>query len=276
MRTSSAWALALWAPGRSCSSSSWAWCSCRPGRSAGRWVKHRSKYDAAAHEEEGQNQGKSKGSVEVRPSWAGLTAVAVIAVGSQIISRPALAVCCCWWPPLLPVLRLALLPNACRCSLHPRHTLQWIAQFEITAVIVLLGLLSSLSLFGQYWDILTGATPYEDIQKPLLAEEDEAQGAEAGTLDVTGDGSTGGGGGGKAYRRVSTGGGVVAIATQPRSASNWYGRVEVMDEQERAAEHVLAQTVASPRNIILAPDPFHGGMPVVFRDPGECPTAFCE
>lgn len=162
------------------------------------------------------------------------------------------------------------MPDACLSSLHPCHTLQWIAQFEITAVIVLLGLLSSLSLFGQYWDILTGATPYEDIQKPLLAEEDEAQGAEAGTLDVTGDGSTGGGGGGKAYRRVSTGGGVVAIATQPRSASNWYGRVEVMDEQERAAEHVLAQTVASPGNIILAPDPFHGGMPVVFRDPGEC------
>lgn len=144
----------------------------------------------------------------------------------------------------------------------PHSCPQWIAQFEITAAIVLLGLLSSLSLFGQYWDILTGATPYEDIRKPLLAEDADAEGAEAGALDGTGDDV-------RPFKRASAGDAVVAIASQSRTPSSWYGRIEVMDEQERAAEHVLAQTVAAPSNIILAPDPFHGGMPVVFRDPGE-------
>ena len=32
--------------------------------------------------------------------------------------------------------------------------------FEISASIVLIGLVSSVSLFGQYWGVMTGAMPY--------------------------------------------------------------------------------------------------------------------
>ena len=37
---------------------------------------------------------------------------------------------------------------------------QWIAMFEIAAAVVLLGLASSVSLFAQYWGVMTGAEPY--------------------------------------------------------------------------------------------------------------------
>eukprot|EP00195_Chlamydomonas_chlamydogama_P000047 CAMPEP_0202923636 /NCGR_PEP_ID=MMETSP1392-20130828/78554_1 /ASSEMBLY_ACC=CAM_ASM_000868 /TAXON_ID=225041 /ORGANISM="Chlamydomonas chlamydogama, Strain SAG 11-48b" /LENGTH=560 /DNA_ID=CAMNT_0049617329 /DNA_START=341 /DNA_END=2023 /DNA_ORIENTATION=+ len=46
---------------------------------------------------------------------------------------------------------------------------QWIAMFEVTAFFVLLGLGSSLSLFGQYWRILTGEQAYVDDKAPLLS-----------------------------------------------------------------------------------------------------------
>lgn len=39
---------------------------------------------------------------------------------------------------------------------------QWVAMFEIAAGIVLAGLLCALSLFGQYWDILSGKEEYRD------------------------------------------------------------------------------------------------------------------
>ena len=36
--------------------------------------------------------------------------------------------------------------------------------FEISAGIVLVGLASSVSLFGQYWGVMTGATPYVETK----------------------------------------------------------------------------------------------------------------
>jgi hypothetical protein len=58
---------------------------------------------------------------------------------------------------------------------------QWIALFEVAAGVVLVGVLASLSLFWQYWGILSGRVPYNDTSQPLL-DQDEQVGGAAATL----------------------------------------------------------------------------------------------
>lgn len=111
---------------------------------------------------------------------------------------------------------------------------QWIAQFEITAAVVLLGLLASLSLFGQYWSIMTGVQPYDEARQPLLA--DEADHAEAGD----------------------------ARTPALHAATSWFPPAEVLDPEEQEKEERMAATLATATTLA-----FQGGMPVLFRSPSS-------
>lgn len=81
---------------------------------------------------------------------------------------------------------------------------QWIAMFEVAATMALLGLLSSLSLFTQYWNVLSGAavSPGADSAKregveggslhdPLLPSSGDSATAEGILQRVGGSGAGG-------------------------------------------------------------------------------------
>lgn len=61
---------------------------------------------------------------------------------------------------------------------------QWIAMFEVVAVIMAAGVVSALSLFAQYWKIMTGEEEYLERHAPLLspAEQQQEQEQEDGAM----------------------------------------------------------------------------------------------
>jgi hypothetical protein len=64
---------------------------------------------------------------------------------------------------LCPALQIAL-----QIGTKPTHW-QWIALFEISAAMVVVGMLASGSLMWQYWGILSGREHYDDgTRQPLL------------------------------------------------------------------------------------------------------------
>mmetsp|Transcript_15218 Transcript_15218/g.40145 ORF Transcript_15218/g.40145 Transcript_15218/m.40145 type:complete len:706 (+) Transcript_15218:67-2184(+) len=81
--------------------------------------------------------------------------------------------------PLVLVLQLAL-------GVGPLpERWQWVAMFEVTAGITILGTFAAASLFAQYWNIMSGKEEYIDPRTPLLggitteqqaAEEEEEEG----------------------------------------------------------------------------------------------------
>lgn len=65
----------------------------------------------------------------------------------------------------------APLQIALQIGTKPKHW-QWIALFEISAAMVVVGMLAALSLLWQYWGILSGKVPYDDgTRQPLLDSE---------------------------------------------------------------------------------------------------------
>jgi hypothetical protein len=68
--------------------------------------------------------------------------------------------------------RLPAFPQiALQIGTKPKHW-QWIAQFEIAAAMVVVGMLAALSLLWQYWGILSGREHYDDgSRQPLLDSE---------------------------------------------------------------------------------------------------------
>ena len=141
--------------------------------------------------------------------------------------------------------------------------------FEIAAATVLIGLISSVSLFGQYWGVLTGDSPYEAGGSSGGAEKPPAASAQAVPY-------------GLATATLSTpllldkareddeaeaGGGPVSSAG---SRSYWYNARDGGAFSERGVDEERQMTLAmapTSNNIIIAPDsgmPFH-----FFQSPSE-------
>lgn len=61
---------------------------------------------------------------------------------------------------------------ALQIGTKPKHW-QWIALFEISAAVVVVGMAAALSLLWQYWGILSGTEAYDDgsSRQPLLDSE---------------------------------------------------------------------------------------------------------
>eukprot|EP00878_Enallax_costatus_P041856 GHUV01048761.1.p1 GENE.GHUV01048761.1~~GHUV01048761.1.p1 ORF type:complete len:240 (+),score=41.68 GHUV01048761.1:464-1183(+) len=74
----------------------------------------------------------------------------------------ALGIGCVASGPLALVIQLAL-----HIGTTPKRW-QWIGLFEAAAGLVLVGLLAGLSLFWQYWGILSATETYDDRSMPLL------------------------------------------------------------------------------------------------------------
>eukprot|EP00775_Hariotina_reticulata_P003412 gene3412-3685_t len=81
----------------------------------------------------------------------------------------ALGIGCVASGPLALVVQIAL-----QIGTTPKRW-QWIALFEVAAGVVLLGVVASLSLFWQYWGILSGRVPYKDTSQPLLDQDEQEQ-----------------------------------------------------------------------------------------------------
>eukprot|EP00197_Chlamydomonas_leiostraca_P003288 CAMPEP_0202872354 /NCGR_PEP_ID=MMETSP1391-20130828/21020_1 /ASSEMBLY_ACC=CAM_ASM_000867 /TAXON_ID=1034604 /ORGANISM="Chlamydomonas leiostraca, Strain SAG 11-49" /LENGTH=364 /DNA_ID=CAMNT_0049553379 /DNA_START=39 /DNA_END=1129 /DNA_ORIENTATION=+ len=82
---------------------------------------------------------------------------------------------------------LVLLLQQCLAMRPLPRRWQWIAQFEITAAIMAIGLFSAISLFAQYWKIMTGEEEYREpsttttMRSPLLGADGDAEGGGAGS-----------------------------------------------------------------------------------------------
>lgn len=79
------------------------------------------------------------------------------------------------------MLRYAALCLALQIALQigtkPTHW-QWIALFEISAAMVVVGMLASASLMWQYWGIMSGREHYDDgTRQPLLDSDMQASAA---------------------------------------------------------------------------------------------------
>lgn len=74
----------------------------------------------------------------------------------------ALGIGCVASGPLALIIQLAL-----HIGTTPKRW-QWIGLFEAAAGLVLVGLLAGLSLFWQYWGIMSGTEAYDDRSMPLL------------------------------------------------------------------------------------------------------------
>lgn len=72
----------------------------------------------------------------------------------------------CTTPHLSAWLQIAL-----QIGTKPKHW-QWIAQFEIAAAMVVVGMLAALSLLWQYWGILSGREQYDDGSRQLLLDSE--------------------------------------------------------------------------------------------------------